>query len=147
MTAYYSLFLVSFLAATILPAYSEVMFGGLLLAGYDPVLLWLWASTGNTLGAVVNWIIGRYLEQLRDRRWFPIGENALARAQIWFQRYGVWSLLFAWAPIGGDALTFLAGLMRVRFPVFLALTAAGKAARYAILIALVLELGPGADTP
>jgi membrane protein YqaA with SNARE-associated domain len=48
----------------------------------------------------------------------------------------VWSLLFAWLPIGGDALTFIAGIMRVRFSLFLLLTAIGKGARYAVLYLL-----------
>jgi membrane protein YqaA with SNARE-associated domain len=41
------------------------------------------------------------------------------------------------APVGGDALTFIAGLMRVRFGVFLVLTAIGKGARYGILLGAV----------
>ncbi len=138
---YVSLFLVSFAAATLLPAYSEVMVAGLLAAGYDPPLLWGWATAGNTLGAVVNYVLGRHLLRFQDRRWFPFRSGALGRAQQWFQRYGVWSLLLSWAPVGGDALTFVAGVMRVRFALFLSLTALGKGARYAILLGLVSWMG------
>lgn len=141
MEVYLSLFLVSFVAATLLPAYSEVVFAGLLAAGHDAWLLWAWATAGNTLGAVVNYLIGRLLLRFQDRRWFPFKAGTLGRAQSWFQRYGVWSLLLAWAPIGGDALTFVAGVMRVRFDVFLVLTAVGKGARYAILLGLVSWIG------
>jgi membrane protein YqaA with SNARE-associated domain len=141
MEAYLSLFLVSFLAATVLPAYSEVMFAGLLAAGHEPVALWSWATAGNTLGAAVNWALGRYLLVFQHRRWFPFKPGTLGSAQRWFQRYGVWSLLMAWAPVGGDALTFIAGMMRVRFDVFLVLTAVGKGARYAILLGLVSWVG------
>ncbi|MEQ8204879.1 MAG: YqaA family protein [Woeseia sp.] len=137
MIVYGGLFLAAFLAATILPAYSEVLFAGLLLQGHDPVLLWLTASVGNTLGSAVNWALAVFLLRFREHRWFPFREERLGRAQRWFQRYGVWSLLLAWAPIGGDALTFVAGLMRVNFWVFLALVAIGKAARYAALIGIV----------
>ncbi len=136
---YLGLFLVAFLAATLLPASSEVMFAGLLVSGYEPWALWMWASAGNTLGAVVNWFLGRYLLHYRDRRWFPFRQDALGKAQSWFQRYGVWSLLLAWAPVVGDGLTFIAGLMRVRFPLFLALTAAGKGARYAVVLGVMAE--------
>ena len=99
--------------------------------------------------ARINWLLGRYLLRYQDRRWFPFRQNKLGRAQRWFQRYGVWSLLLAWAPVGGDALTFIAGLMRVRFDVFLTLTGIGKGARYAILLGLIAWLGgtAAAHTP
>lgn len=144
MDAYLSLFLAAFLAATIVPAYSEILFAGLLAAGYDPWPLWAWATAGNTLGAALNWALARWLLRYQDRRWFPFKPENLGRAQRWFQRYGVWSLLMAWAPVGGDALTFIAGLMRVRFDLFLLLTAIGKGARYAILLGLIETLGAAA---
>jgi membrane protein YqaA with SNARE-associated domain len=136
MDAYLGLFLVAFLAATLVPAYSEILFATLLAAGYPPFPLWAWATAGNTLGSAVNWMLGRFLLHLQHRSWFPFGADALARGERWFQRYGVWSLLLAWAPVFGDAITFVAGLMRVRFPMFLLLTGVGKGARYAILLGL-----------
>jgi len=77
----------------------------------------------------------------QDRRWFPFKPQSLGMAQRWFQKFGVWSLLLAWMPLGGDALTFIAGIMRVNFPVFLCLTAIGKATRYAILLGLLGVFG------
>jgi len=137
MEAFLGLFAVAFLAATVLPAHSEVVFAGLLAAGYDPLALWVWATAGNSLGAAVNWVLGRSLLHFQDRPWFPFKPDRLGRAQRWFQRYGVWSLLLAWAPVFGDALTFIAGLMRVRFDLFFVLTAIGKGARYAILLGAI----------
>jgi membrane protein YqaA with SNARE-associated domain len=137
MEAYLGLFGVSLLAATVLPAYSEVAFAGLLAAGHDPLALWAWATAGNTLGSAVNWVLARFLLRYQDRRWFPFRGAQLERAQAWFQRYGAWSLLFAWLPVGGDALTFVAGLMRLRFDLFILLTGIGKGTRYAILLVLV----------
>ena len=141
MEAYLGLFFVAFLAATLVPAYSEVMLVGLLGAGYDPLNLWLWATAGNTLGSAFNWLLGRYLLAFQDRRWFPFRADNLGRAQQWFQRYGIWSLLLAWAPIGGDALTFVAGIMRVPFGRFALLTGIGKGARYAIVMGLAESIG------
>lgn len=131
------LFLVSFLAATLVPFYSEVLLGGMLVAGHDPLPLWVVATCGNTLGSVVNWALARALLRYRDRRWFPFTAARLERAQAWFQRYGVWTLLLAWAPAGGDALTFVAGLMRVRLAPFVLLVGLGKGARYAVVLLLV----------
>ncbi len=137
MGAYLTLAVTAFLAATIVPFYSELVLVPLLLEGKHPLGLWLAATAGNTLGAVVNWWIGRFLLHFEDRKWFPFKLHTLHRAQHWFQRFGVWSLLLAWLPIGGDALTFVAGVMRVRFDIFLALVALGKGARYAVIIWLV----------
>ena len=133
LLAYLLLFLSAFGAATLLPGASEIAFIGLLEQGYAAFWLWAVATAGNSLGAAVNWVLGRYLTRFEDRRWFPFKPESLHRAQAWFQKYGVWSLLFAWLPIGGDALTFIAGVMRVRFGLFFLLTAIGKGARYAVL--------------
>jgi len=58
------------------------------------------------LGSVVNWALGRWCLHWQGRRWFPVGEAALARAHDRFARWGAWSLLFAWLPVVGDPLTF-----------------------------------------
>jgi membrane protein YqaA with SNARE-associated domain len=88
------------------------------------------ATLGNTLGAVVNWLLGLFLLRFRERRWFYFNQRQIENAQAWFQRYGFWSLLFAWLPIVGDALTLVAGVMRVRLWLFLLLVGGGKALRY-----------------
>ena len=137
MSALVGLFCTAFLAATIVPFSSEIVFGALLLSGHDPLALWVAATSGNTLGAVVNWTLARYLLRFQDRRWFPFSPGQTERAQSWFERFGQWSLLMAWTPIVGDALTFVAGLMRTRLVVFVLLVGAGKGARYAVLLALI----------
>lgn len=124
----------AFLAATLLPAQSEAVLVALVLQG--DIATWILvtvASAGNVLWAVVNWVIGRGIERFRDRRWFPVGPAALARAQGWYRRWGRWSLLFSWLPIFGDPLTVVAGSMREPLRTFLPLVAAGKVARYVVL--------------
>lgn len=133
--SYLILFISAFGAATLLPFYSEVVLIGL-LNRENAVWVWLVATSGNTLGAAVNWVLGRYLTRFEDKAWFPFKAKNLHRAQKGFQKYGVWSLLFAWLPIGGDALTFIAGVMRVRFGIFFLLTGIGKGLRYLVVILL-----------
>jgi membrane protein YqaA with SNARE-associated domain len=136
LPAYASLFLISFLAATLLPLSSEAALAGLIASGTaSPVVLFLIALTGNTLGSVVNYWLGRGIEHFRDRRWFPVKPAHYAAAQERFARYGLWSLLFAWLPVIGDPLTVVAGALRVRFLTFLALVAIGKAMRYVTIMA------------
>jgi membrane protein YqaA with SNARE-associated domain len=135
------LFLAAFAAATLFPFQSEAVLVGLLLEGsVPPWILVLVASLGNVLGAVVNWWLGTQLHRFRDRRWFPAGPAALARAEAWYRRWGRWSLLLSWAPIIGDPLTLVAGVLREPLPVFLLLVGLAKTARYISLTLLTLGL-------
>jgi len=126
-----SLFMTAFLAATILPAQSELLLAGLHLTDqHNKWLLVGVATAGNVLGAVVNWFLGRYLIHFQERKWFPIRKKALTKATNFYQKYGVWTLLLAWMPIIGDPLTMVAGMFRTRFLLFITLVTIGKAARY-----------------
>lgn len=135
MLVHLTLFISAFLAATVLPLSSEVVLFAYLQQGVNPVTLAFVAILGNTLGSVVNWAMGLYLQHFKDRRWFYFSEKQIVNAQTRFQRYGTWALLLAWLPIIGDALTLIAGIMRVRFGVFLILVAVGKSARYLFIVA------------
>ncbi|GAB3112016.1 YqaA family protein [Pseudomaricurvus hydrocarbonicus] len=134
--SYLILFGASFLAATVLPFYSEVFLYALLREGGDPIVLVVVATLGNTLGAVVNWFLGLYLLKFQDRRWFYFSRKQIETAQAWYQRFGFWSLLLAWMPIGGDALTLIAGVMKVRLWLFILLVGFGKALRYVSVVYL-----------
>ena len=137
MPEFLLLFASAFLAATLLPFPSEVTLAGLLVAGRGDVMsLWLVATVGNTLGSLVNWAIGRLALRFESHPRFPLRRNRLVRAQRWFNRFGVWTLLLAWLPIVGDPLALVAGLMRTPFLLSLVLIAIGKGARYAVVIAL-----------
>ncbi|MEP0337164.1 MAG: YqaA family protein [Alphaproteobacteria bacterium] len=141
LTAYGGLFLIAFLAATILPAQSEIGLAGLLLSGdYSVALLIAVASLGNTLGAVVNWALGRWIEHFRDRKWFPAKPEQLDKAVGWYHRYGRWSLLLSWMPFIGDPLTLAAGVLREQFWSFLTLVAIAKTVRYVVVTAITLNL-------
>jgi len=134
LAAYAGLFFSAFLAATLIPGSSEALLLGLLAAGQgDPFVLLAVATIGNVLGSVANWLCGLYLSRFQDRAWFPVSPQRYAQAITWYQRYGLWSLLFAWVPIIGDPLTVAAGALRVPLMPFVALVTVGKAARYAVL--------------
>ena len=103
---YLVLFVSAFGAATILPGSSEAVLLALLTVpgNPSPLLLWIVATAGNTLGAAVNWILGHYVNHLEHKPWFPFTETQRTRAQSWFQRYGIWRLLFSWLPAIGDLI-------------------------------------------
>jgi len=129
------LFSTAFLAATILPGSSEAALAALAIS--RPMEIWLLfavATIGNTLGSAANWVLGRWLAGYADRKWFPVSAAALESAARKLSRFGSWSLLLAWLPIVGDPLTVAAGLLRIDFRVFLVFVAAGKAARYLVVL-------------
>ena len=132
---YINLFVISFLAATILPLSSEITLAGLMVAqSYNNFILLLAASVGNILGSSFNWVLGIYSRKFESKKWFPFNQNQMQRSSKWFLKYGKWSLLFAWLPVVGDPLTFIAGTMQTRFLSFLVLVTIGKVARYIIII-------------
>jgi membrane protein YqaA with SNARE-associated domain len=121
-----------------MPLQSELMLTALIVGKqFSVTALLIVAGTGNTLGAAVNWWLGRKIETYKDRSWFPVAPEKLAAAQARYHRFGKYSLLLSWLPIGGDALTVAAGLMREPLPVFLAFVAIAKFGRY-IVLALVV---------
>jgi len=137
---YKGLFWVSFLAATILPAQSELGLAALIINDEHVLpLLILAAATGNTLGAVVNWWLGTRVETLKDRKWFPVKPAQLDKATAWYAKWGRWSLLMSWTPIIGDPLTLAAGVLKEPLWSFLILVAVAKTGRYLVVAALALS--------
>lgn len=140
MLTYLGLFVSAFVAATLIPFYSEVVLVAALNAGYPALALWATASVGNTLGAVVNGALGRLLTGQRLKRWAGLSDRALEKAEKTYRRWGQWSLLMGWLPIGGDALTVIGGMFRVPWPKFITLVFIGKAGRYAVVIWLATRI-------
>lgn len=128
------LFLAAFAAATLIPAQSEAVLVALIIAAGQPVwVLLLVATTGNVLGSVVNWALGRFLIRFADRRWFPVSPGRMAQATGWYARWGHWSLLAAWVPVIGDPLTLVAGVLREPLWRFALVVTLAKGGRYLVL--------------
>ena len=138
LISYFQLLLISFLAATILPLSSELVLTTMLLTDtFDKFLLLVVASFGNIFGSSVNWYLGKKILIFKDKKWFPASETQIERSEIYFKKYGIWSLLLAWVPVIGDPLTIIAGILRVRFLTFLTLVSISKISRYVFLIFIV----------
>ena len=140
LISYFQLFIISFLAATILPLSSELVLSTMLLTdSFDKYLLLVVASFGNILGSSVNWYLGKKILIFKDKKWFPANERQIAKGEIYFKKYGIWSLLLAWLPIIGDPLTIVAGILRVKFFTFLLLISISKISRYIFLIFIIFK--------
>ena len=149
LTAYLGLAGAAFLAATILPAQSELGLA-VLIQSQNYALFWLImaASIGNIAGAVVNYIMGRGLQKVRarvhDKPPSPAKKPSRfhKQATYWYQRYGKWSLLLSWMPFIGDPLTLIAGFMRLSFFTFLVIVSIAKITRYLVVAYLSLSFLP-----
>lgn len=131
------LFAVSFLAATVFPAQSEAALLGVVATERFPVFVpFAVASAGNSLGAMLNWVLGRGITKFKDKSWFPASTRSLDTASKWYSKWGRWSLLLSWFPIIGDALTVTAGVLREPFWSFAILVTIAKTGRYIALLTL-----------
>lgn len=139
--AYLSLFFTAFISATLLPSSSELVMTAMIAKGsYSLWLLWLSATLGNVLGSCVNYWLGTQVMRFKDRKWFPVSKKSIEKAEKQFNKYGIYSLLFAWLPVVGDPLTVVGGIFRVQFLTFLVLVALGKGARYLAVLAFAVGL-------
>jgi membrane protein YqaA with SNARE-associated domain len=139
LPALLGLFLSAMLAASPVPMQSEIVFVAMQTAGAAPVPVMIAvAGAGNTLGALITYGLGRGVNHWRDRRWFPATAAQMARAERWYDRWGVWTLLLSWAP-GGDLACLVAGVLRLPLVVFVPLVAAAKTARYAAVAWLTAQ--------
>lgn len=137
--AYLLLFISAFGAATLLPLQSEAVLVGLLMQHqYSVALLIIVASIGNILGSCINWYLGLRIERFKDKKWFPVSENNMIKAEKIYQKYGFWSLLLSWLPVIGDPITLIAGLFREKFWRFLLMVFIAKTGRY-ICIYLIFQ--------
>ena len=140
LISYFQLLIISFLAATILPLSSELVLSTMLLTdSFDKYLLLVVASFGNIFGSSVNWYLGKKILIFKDKKWFPVNEKQIAKSEMYFKKYGIWSLLLAWVPVIGDPLTVIAGILRINFFTFLLLVSISKTSRYIFLIFIIFK--------
>lgn len=134
-----ALFILSFAAATLLPLGSEWLLILMLTKGFSPITSLIVATAGNTLGSYVNYFLGYWAHDwLEEKRSQP--NRSWQRAERWFQKYGVWSLLLAWVPVVGDPLTFIAGILKAPWLRALLLILVSKLGRYGMIVATFVWL-------
>ena len=129
-----SVFLISFISATLLPMGSEPALFAVVKA--DPGLFWVAmaiATLGNSLGGMVNYWIGYGAHEAfakeRQTRWFG-----------WLERFGAKAMIMSWLPIVGDPLSTLGGWLKLPFWPSMGYMALGKSLRYVIMTSILLHV-------
>ncbi|MBV8618542.1 MAG: DedA family protein [Curvibacter sp.] len=136
-----SLFLVSFISATLLPLGSEPALFGLLKL--NPDLFWpaiMVATLGNTLGGAVDWWMGWGAHRAADH--YRHSAHHL-RVLGWLERLGPKACLLSWLPIFGDPLCAVAGWLRLPFWPCVGWMLVGKFLRYVAMSLTLLQIFPG----
>nr|WP_294859117.1 YqaA family protein [uncultured Fluviicola sp.] len=123
----FGLFLVCFLASTIIPFPSEATLLFFLNSeSYSPLSILVVASLGNCLGGCTNYLLGYYGRKI-------LGKKQFLKSELFVQRYGSWTALFSWLPIIGDPILIVLGVYRVSFWKTMTLMSLGKVVRYLIV--------------
>ncbi len=126
------LFLSALLSSTLLPGGSEALLIWIEQQNsHDTILLFLVATSGNTLGGLVTWGMGWFAQQ----HWKAAPSVTLSpKAAAWIERHGAPALLLSWLPVIGDGLCLAAGWFRIHLLSALLFITLGKALRYALLL-------------
>ncbi|MEN9700273.1 MAG: hypothetical protein RLZZ301_1471 [Bacteroidota bacterium] len=130
---YLGLFVVTFLAATVLPIASELFLTGMLKLSYDPWSCLLVATAGNSLGSMLNYGIG----VIGHPKWLKrigVKEETIFNWQARIQHYGSWMALLCWLPFIGDVIGVALGFFRAPMWRSFLLMTVGKFLRYAIFV-------------
>jgi membrane protein YqaA with SNARE-associated domain len=136
-----SVFVVSFVSATLLPMGSEAVVLGLLVL--NPALFWevmAVATAGNTLGGALTWWMGRQAGLALAPRLAQKSHEA--RGLVWLRRFGAKACLLSWLPLVGDPLCGVAGWLKLPFWPCVGYMAVGKFLRYWTMTVIGLKLAP-----
>ena len=136
---YITLFTVAFLSATLLPLGSEALLLYDISQQHTIILLWIVATVGNTLGSMFNYWLGLKGEVYLEKKGY-VSTEKVKKARNMFDKYGGWTLLLSWAPVIGDPLTFIAGVLHYDFKMFSIIVFVAKGLRYAVIIFLANSL-------
>ncbi|WP_087972642.1 DedA family protein [Oceanobacillus rekensis] len=150
---YLGVFLMMALENVFPPIPSEIVlpFGGFLTTYTELTVIGVLiaATLGSVIGAMILYCIGllldvERLEKIVDR-WghiLRIKKEDIHKADVWFDKYGYWTVLFCrMIPLIRSLISIPAGMSNMKFSLFLLFTTIGTLAWNIILITLGVVLG------
>ena len=137
---YLGLFIASFLGATVIPFSSELVFSLLIIKGYDFNLSLLVATTGNWLGGLSSYFLGRLGKWSTLEKYFKLKKEKIVKFKTNIDKWGSLLAFFCWLPIIGDPIAVGLGFFRTNYILVAMWMFIGKFIRY-ILWALVTYWG------
>lgn len=135
---YWGLFVASFLAATILPFSSDIVFVGLLYAGAAPMPCLILATLGNWMGGMTNYYLGNLGKLEWIEKYLKIKPDKIFKMQQRLEGKGTALIsLFTWLPGIGDLMAVALGYMRANKATVAIFMFVGKGLRYVIEMILL----------
>ena len=129
---YLGLFIASFLGATIIPFSSELVFSLLIIKGYDFNLSLLVATTGNWLGGLSSYFLGRLGKWSTLEKYFRLKKEKIVKFKTNIDKWGSLLAFFCWLPIIGDPIAVGLGFFRTNFLLVALWMFLGKLIRYIV---------------
>ncbi len=134
-----TLFGSSLISSTLLPGGSEAYLIWLAAQHqHSLVLLVAVASLGNVIGSLITFFLGVLLAKRYPLK--VLANKRQEKVKRWLERYGVTALLFAWLPVVGDPLCFVAGWLRLSLLWSAVFITIGKVLRYAVIAQVGVQL-------
>ena len=134
---YLYLFFSALISATLFPLGSEALFIYNITQNLNLITLLLVATIGNSLGSIINYYMGYKGEEYLLKKKM-LNQSKIDKYKTYFDKYGVYTLLFAWLPIIGDPLTIIAGVLKYNIKIFIIVVTISKFLRYFVLLLLTL---------
>ncbi|OJV31762.1 MAG: hypothetical protein BGO29_01200 [Bacteroidales bacterium 36-12] len=129
---YLGLFIASFLAATVLPFSSEVVFSALVYGGLDSWTCVFVATIGNWLGGMSCYYIGRLGKIEWIEKYLRIKKEKLDKWLNKLHKHGDWFAFFSFLPGIGDAIAVASGFFRCNIWIVALAMLLGKFIRYIV---------------
>lgn len=129
---YWGLFIASFLAATVVPFSSEVVFSALVYSGLDAWTCVYVATIGNFLGGMTCYYLGRLGKLDWIEKYLKIKEEKLLKFSEKLHKYGDWFAFFSFLPGIGDVIAVASGFFRCRWWIVAISMFLGKFVRYIV---------------
>ena len=129
---YLGLFIASFLGATIIPFSSELVLSLLIIKGYDFNLSLLVATTGNWLGGLSSYFLGRLGKWSTLEKYFRLKKEKIAKFKTNIDKWGSLLAFFCWLPIIGDPIAVGLGFFRINYLLVALWMFMGKLIRYIV---------------
>lgn len=133
LNIYVSLFVTSFLSATMLPLSPDILAGYAALGGKNIFFIITVATAGSYFGSCTTYYLGYLSREKILKKRMERKEEKMEKYHKIFERYGAPVLLFSWIPVAGDIFVALAGILEINFWTFSLYAILGKIIRFALV--------------